>query len=58
MFCSMQDFISKTLSLKDAVTDMRYFARNNLSSSLAHEKNFSLIWQINFKLGCAFCQER
>ena len=31
------------LSLKGAVIDMRYFARNNLSRSSAHKKNFSFI---------------
>ena len=27
------------------------------SSSLVHKKNFSLIWQVVFKLGYVFCQE-
>ena len=31
------------LSLKGAVIDLRYFARNNLSRISAHKKNFSLI---------------
>ena len=43
---------------KGAVTDMRYFARSKLSRNLVHKKNFSLIWQVVFKLGYVFCQER
>ena len=30
----------------------------DISSSLVHKKNFSLIWQVIFKLGYVFCQER
>ena len=37
--------------LKDAATDMRYFARSEFSRNLVHKKNFSL-------LGYVFCQER
>ena len=44
--------------LKGAVTDMRYFARSKSSMILGHKKNFSLIWQVVFKLGYVFCQER
>ena len=44
--------------LKVAVIDMRYFARSKFSMSLVLQKNFSLIWQVVFKLGYAFCQER
>ena len=47
-----------TLKLKAAATDMRYFARSKFSRSLVHKKNFSLIWQVVFKLGYVFCQER
>ena len=36
---------------KVAATDMRYFAKSKLSRSLVHKKNFSLIWQVVFKLG-------
>ena len=43
-------------NFKVAVTDMRYFARSKLSKSLVHKKNFSLIWQVVFKLGYLFCQ--
>ena len=42
--------------LKVAVTDTRYFARSKLCRSLVHKKNFSLIWQVVFKLGYLFCQ--
>ena len=45
-------------SLTAAVTDMRYFARSKFSKSLVHKRNFSLIWQVVFKLGYVFCQER
>ena len=41
---------------KGAVTDMRYFARCKFSTSLVDKKNFSLIWQVVFKLGYVFCQ--
>ena len=40
---------SKLFELKDAATDMRYFARSKFSRSLVHKKNFSLIWQVIFK---------
>ena len=46
------------VNAKDTVTDMRYFARIKFSRSLVHKKNFSLIWQVVFKLGHVFCQER
>ena len=45
-------------SVKGAATDMRYFARSKFSRSLVHKKNFSLIWQVVFKLGYVFCHER
>ena len=45
------------LSIKSAVTDMRYFAWSKLSRSLVHKKNFSLIWQVVFKLGYIFYPE-
>ena len=44
--------------LKGAVTDMRYFVRSKFSRSLVHKKNFTLVWQVVFKLGYVFCQER
>ena len=43
---------------KAAVKNIRYFARSKISSSLVHKKSFSLIWQVVFKLGYFFCQER
>ena len=46
------------IELKDTATDVRYFARSKLSRSLIHRKNFSVLWQVVFKLGYAFCQER
>ena len=33
---------------------MRYFARNKFSRSLAHKRNFGLIWHVVFKLGYLF----
>ena len=42
--------------IKGAVADMRYFARSKFSRSLVHKKNFSLIWQVVFKLGYMFCE--
>ena len=39
------------------MTDMRYFAGSNFSRSLVHEKNFSLTWQVVFKLGYVFGQD-
>ena len=44
--------------IKGAATDIRQFARSKFSRSLVHKKNFSLIWQVVFKLGYVFCQER
>ena len=44
------------LSVKVAVTDMRYFVRSKLSRRLVHKKNFSLVWQLVFKLGYILCQ--
>ena len=41
-------------NLKDAATDMRYFARSKFSRSLVHQKNFSLICQVVFKLGYVY----
>ena len=46
------------VNAKDTVTDMRYFAGIKFSRSLVHKKNFSLIWQVVFKLRYVFCQER
>ena len=43
---------------KVAAIDTRYFARSKFSRSLDHKKNFSLIWQVVFKLRYLFCQER
>ena len=45
-------------SIKVAATDMRYFATSKLSRNLVHKKKFSLIWQLAFKLGYVFYQER
>ena len=44
--------------IKAAATNMGYFARSKFSRSLVHKKNFSLIWQVIFKLGYLFYQER
>ena len=44
--------------IKGAATDMRYFVRSKISMSLVHKKSFSLIWQVDVKLGYVFCQER
>ena len=41
---------------KGRVTDMRYFAGSKFSMTLVHKKNFSLIWQVVFKLGAVFCK--
>ena len=58
----MYDSILRTNMLryafKAAATDMRYFATSKISNSLVHKKNFSLIWQVVFKLGYVFGQER
>ena len=43
-------------NVKVAATDMRYFAKSTFFGSLAHKKNFGLIWQVLFKLGYFFCQ--
>ena len=43
---------------KEAATDVRYFARCKFSRSLVYCKNFTLIWQVVFKLGYIFYQER
>ena len=48
--------LSKML-VKVAAAD-RYFARSKFFRSLVHKKNFSMIWQVVFKLGYALCQER
>ena len=42
--------------LKIAAADMRYFARSKHSKSLVHKKIFSLVCQVDFKLGYLFCQ--
>ena len=44
--------------IKGAVTDTKYFARSKFSRSLVHKKNFSLLWQVVFKLRCLICQAR
>ena len=44
--------------VKVAVTNMRYFARRKISRRLVHKKNFSLMWQVVFKLGYVFCHSR
>ena len=46
------------VDIKGAATDMRYFAWSKFSRSLVHKYNFSLIWQVVFKLGYVFGQER
>ena len=48
----------KSQTIKVAATDMRYFARSKFSRSLVQTQNFSSIWQVVFKLGYVFCQER
>ena len=53
-----QNFFFLLLDVKGAATDIRYFARSKFSRSLVHKKNFSVIWQLVFKLGYVFCQER
>ena len=35
-----------------------YFASSKFSKSLVYRKNFSFIWQVVFKLGYVFCEER
>ena len=59
---SLADFqwntLGDSINIKGTVTDMRYLARSKFSRSLVHKKNFSLIWQLVFKLGYIFCQER
>ena len=43
--------------LKIAAADMRYFARGKMHcKSLVHKKIFSLMCQVDFKLGYLFCQ--
>ena len=49
---------SVVATFKGAWTDMGYFAMSKFSRSLVHKKNFSLIWQVVFKLGYVFCQEK
>ena len=45
-------------SIKGAVTDLRYYVRSKFSRSLVHWKDLTLIWEVVFKLGYVFCQER
>ena len=52
--CSKQK-LEIFIFIKVAATDMRCFTRIKLSRSLVHKKNFSLIWQVVFKLGYLFC---
>ena len=37
--------------IKEAATDMKYFAWSKSSRKLVHKENFSLIWQVVFKIG-------
>ena len=57
---SMNNLVCKVrpeiINNKGAATDMRYFARSKFSRSLVYKKNFSLRWQVVFKLGYVFCQ--
>ena len=52
------DFGYSKTNIKVAATDMRYFTRSKCSRSLVRKKNFGLMWQVVFKLGYVFCQER
>ena len=45
-------------TFKAAGTNMGYFEKSEFFGSLVHKKNFGLIWQVVFKLGCLFCQGR
>ena len=56
--CGIFHFQFRYVFIKVAVTDIKYFARSNSSTSLVQRKNFSLIWQVVFKLAYLFCQER
>ena len=58
MFLIVLEMIFRLIIFKSAATDRRYFARNKLSMSSVPNKNFSLLWQIVFKLEYIFCQER
>ena len=58
LLCSLKQVFWKKFNIKGTVKDMIYFARSKFSRSLVHKKNFSLIWQVVFKLWYAFCQER
>ena len=37
--------------VKVPATDMRYFATTKFSGSLVYKNNFSLMWEVVFKLG-------
>ena len=56
-FDDFRGILRQLIRFKGAVTD-RYFVRSKFSRSLVHKKNFTLIWQVVFKLGYIFCQER
>ena len=59
---SLVPFFRRTYTVSNgfevAATDMPYFGRSTFSRSLVHKKNFSLIWQVVFRLGYVFSQER
>ena len=50
--------MTQELEFKATATDMRYFAKNKFSRSVVHKKNFGLIWEVLFKLGYLFFQEK
>ena len=50
--------MTQELEFKATATDMRYFAKSKFSRSLVHKKNIGLLWEVLFKLGYLFFQER
>ena len=50
--------INLTSVLKAAATDMKHLEGVKISRSLVYKKHFTLIWQVVFKLGYLFSQER
>ena len=58
IYCTCTLVTQRLKFVKVAATDMRYFARSKFSASLVHKKKLGLIWQVVFKLGYVFCQER
>ena len=50
--------INLTSVLKAAATDMKHLEGAKISRSLVYKKHFTLIWQVVFKLGYLFSQER